>query len=110
MCGSTAGMSISRPETLIKKGSTKPKIVGPRECRVSVRILSLSDLNQSANTFNCELIMFLLWEGAHFEFANTFNCELISSCYANTFDCELWKMMSSRLGRISILTRRGRLG
>jgi hypothetical protein len=59
----TSGMSISRPETIGKKSRTEPKQNGgPRECLVSVRILSLSNLDQGKNTYDCELIMFLLWE------------------------------------------------
>jgi hypothetical protein len=38
------------------------KKIGPRICHVSVRILALSDIDMTRNSFKVELILFLLWD------------------------------------------------
>jgi hypothetical protein len=48
------------------KSSSAPKAAksktGPRVCHVSVRILALSDIDMTKNSFKVELILFLLWD------------------------------------------------
>jgi hypothetical protein len=40
----------------------KTPFKGPRNCYVSVRILTLSDVDMNSNSFRVEMVMFLLWE------------------------------------------------